>query len=352
MRYTNACVKTMSGNKQSVFCTFQDAPEHRFSGHPESPGRLRALRNWLENPPYSEIVWLEYSAASEAAVGLVHHQALIDFIKEEAQKGSHEIEPSPTYVTHHSFAAALGAVGATLCVSRKIIELGQGRGFAIIRPPGHHAVMDAAMGFCLFNNVAIAAADAVVSGVERVAIVDFDAHHGNGTEAVFWNTANVGYLSTHEADAYPGTGQMYRTPHAPGRIINIQVPAFSGKQVFKPVVDEIILPWLTKFKPAMVFVSAGYDGHFSDPLTTLTLDTGFYFDLTRKLVAWADAHCDGRLLFVLEGGYDSLALKDNIQASLAAMCGHFDYDDHYGDKLGPIPDAKEIIKLIIKQHNL
>jgi len=295
---------------------------------------------------------LDYHSADEAEVGFVHHPTLLDLIKEESHKGTHDIEPAPTYVTHQSYTAAMDAVGATLRVSRKIIELGHGKGFAIVRPPGHHAVTDAAMGFCLFNNLAIAVADAIISGIKRIAIVDFDAHHGNGTQAIFWNTDNVGYLSTHEADAYPGTGRLSLTPHAPGRVINIPVPAFSGKQVFEPILDEIILPWLTKFKPDMVFVSAGYDGHFSDPLTTLTLDTAFYYGLTKKLVAWTDSHCDGRLMYVLEGGYDPIALKNNIQASLAAMCGHHAYEDRYGEKMGPISGAKGIINQITKLHNL
>jgi acetoin utilization deacetylase AcuC-like enzyme len=186
------------------------------------------------------------------------------------------------------------------------------------------------MGFCLLNNIAIAAADAVAGGLSRVAIFDFDAHHGNGTEAIFWETPEVGYCSTHESGMYPGTGMETTRPHAPGRIVDIPMPPFSGDSAFMEVLNRVVRPWLAAFRPEMLFVSAGYDCHFSDPLTSLTLDTEGIYSLSRKLVELADVYCGGRILFVLEGGYDPLALRDNLQASLAALSGNADYPDHYG----------------------
>jgi len=342
----------MKSTRHKVNCTFQESPEHLFRGHPESPRRLQALREWLSAPPYSEIEWLDFSEADEADVMLVHRKSMLAALKAESQQGSHEFEPSPSYVTESSYRDALRAAGATLKVSRSVQAESSSRGFAIVRPPGHHADQDLSMGFCLINNVAIAAADAVANGLSKVAIVDFDAHHGNGTEAIFWNTPQVGYLSTHEMDLYPGTGKLESASHAKGRIVNIPLPAFSGNAAFKQICTQIITPWMANLQPEMVFVSAGFDGHFSDPLTTLTLDTQGYYQITRCLAQLADEWCEGRIVYILEGGYDPLALKENTQACLAALSGNSDYSDSYGKGPGVKPKIDTMINRLQVIHNL
>jgi acetoin utilization deacetylase AcuC-like enzyme len=201
------------------------------------------------------------------------------------------------------------------------------------------------MGFCLMNNIAIAAADAVACGLGSVAIFDFDAHHGNGTEAAFWDTSEVGFCSTHENGVYPGTGHTQSASHARGRIINIPLPAFAGNSAFTQIIHQVVEPWLAKCQPEMLFVSAGFDGHFSDPFTSLTLDTGGYYSMTSLLVQLAETYCEGRIMFVLEGGYDPIALKDNIQACLAAMSGYETYADHYGKG----PDVNVNIEPLIEE---
>ncbi len=310
------------------------------------------MGEWLANPPYPEIQWLDFEPADEKDVILIHKASLLTGLQAECELGPHQFEPSPSFVTEESYRDALGAVGATLAVSRKIITEGKGRGFAIVRPPGHHAEPDASMGFCLLNNVAVAAADAVASGLGRVAIFDFDAHHGNGTEAAFWATEQVAYCSTHESGIYPGTGLLASTPHARGRIVDIPMPAFSGDTTFKRVLQEIVQPWLARFQPEMLFVSAGYDVHFSDPLTSLTLDTRGIYDMTRTLVELAEEYCGGRIMYVLEGGYDPIALKDNIQASLAGLCGETVYPDHYGKGPDVNVNIEPEIQEIIRYHQL
>jgi len=342
----------MEENKNIVYCTYQEAPQHQFYGHPEAPKRIQAIKSWISDPPYPEIQWLDYESAGEGDIMLVHDHSLVEFLQEECQAGSHEFEPSPSYVTKDSFDAALGAAGAVLRVSREIISNGSGRGFAIVRPPGHHADSFNSMGFCLLNNIAIAAADAVSSGLERVAIVDFDAHHGNGTQSIFWNTPEVGYLSTHEGHIFPGSGGIEDAQHAAGRIINIPLPAFCGNSAFDQISNRVIYPWLTDFQPDMLLISAGFDAHFSDPLTTLTLDTFGFYQLAWDLVDMADAFCHGRILFVLEGGYDPTALKDNIQACLSAMCGYEDFPDHYGISPDVKPDVTSLIQDIQSIHHL
>jgi acetoin utilization deacetylase AcuC-like enzyme len=339
-------------NEKRVYCTFQDAPQHTFPGHPESPQRLHLMREWLTVPPFPEMVWLAFEPAQEADVLLVHTKAMLDSIKAACRRGPHEFEPSPTYVTENSCLAALGAVGATLAISRRILSEGCGRGFAIVRPPGHHAEPDHPMGFCLLNNIAIAAADAVASGASKVAIIDFDAHHGNGTQAAFWHTPEVGYLSTHEMNIYPGSGHIESAPHARGRIINIPLPPFSDTLAFVDIFQAVAAPWLRNFGAEMLLVSAGFDPHFSDPLTTLTLDTTGFFRIAQMLVDLADEFCQGRILFVLEGGYDPLALRDNIQACLAALCGRSSFPDQYGRSPGGRSEVKPIIEKLNNLHHL
>ena len=352
MRYTFLWLEIMTDTQQKVFCTFHQATSHRFPGHPESPNRIQGMRAWTIQPPYPEIAWLDYSPASEQEVALIHRPEHLGFLKQECEKGGHQFESSPSYVTEASYEDALMAVGGTLAVSRKIMASDSGRGFAIVRPPGHHATGTQSMGFCLLNNIAIAAADAIASGLTRVAILDFDAHHGNGTEAIFWDKPEVGYLSTHEGGIYPGSGQVTSASHAHGRIVNIPLPSFSGNKSFKLLTDQVFKPWLEKINPDMLFVSAGFDGHFSDPLTTLTQDTQGYFQLVRDLVQFAEAYCQGRILLVLEGGYDPIAMKDNIQASLAALSGRSDFDDHYGKSPGDQRDVQSLITLLRQIHHL
>lgn len=335
-----------------MYCTFQDAPEHHFRGHPESPTRLSLFADWLDKPPYKEVNWLNFQPAAEAEIGMVHASRMIADLKFASAQGAHEIDRSPTYVTEGSYQAALNAAGATLTISRRILAEGSGRGFAIVRPPGHHAEPGSPMGFCLFNNIAIAAADAVGSGAGKVAIIDLDAHHGNGTQAVFWDTPQVGYLSTHEVDIYPGTGGIESAPHARGRIINLPLPAFSDNRVFLQLLNQVIEPWIAKFKPDMILVSAGFDAHFSDPLTNLMLDTNGFYELTLALSRLADNYANGRLMYVLEGGYDPIALKDNIQACLAALCGREDFSDRYGKAPSMQRSIDDIITRIQQLHKL
>lgn len=352
MRYTNACVNVMKKDQTIVYCTYQDAPEHFFPGHPESPRRLADLRGWLDDPPYPEMQWLDFSPATEAEVALVHSRLLLSALAAECDQGPHHFGSAPSYVTEESLKAAFGAAGATLTLSRRIIAEGTGRGFAIVRPPGHHAHSDTSMGFCLLNNIAIAAADAVASGLSRVAIFDFDAHHGNGTEAIFFETPEVAYCSTHESGIYPGTGMTTTLPHAPGRIIDVPLPPFAGDSAFQAVLNGVVRPWLIAFQPEMLFVSAGYDCHFSDPLTSLSLDTKGIFSLSKDLVVLADSFCDGKIVFVLEGGYDPLALKDNLQGSLAALSGNNDYPDHYGKGPDVNVNIKSELERLRKTHKI
>jgi acetoin utilization deacetylase AcuC-like enzyme len=342
----------MSEKNSTVYWTYQAAPDHTLAGHPESPKRFGYFQDWINQSPYPAMEKLDFKPAGMGDLILAHSREMIEKLQGECHYPTHEIEQAPTYVTPKSYQAALGAVGATLAVSRKVFAEGTGRGFAIVRPPGHHADHDRSMGFCMFNNLAIAAADAVISGAGKVAIFDFDAHHGNGMEDIFWHTEQVAYCSIHEDGLYPGTGQVDAAPHARGRLINVPVPAFSGTRVFDQVFDRVVTPWLRAFQPEMIFISAGYDAHFSDPLTSLTLNTDGFYALTQKIMALADELCDGRLVLALEGGYDPLALSDNLQASLAALSGETDYPDHYGKGSDQAKDVSALIEQVRTYHQI
>jgi acetoin utilization deacetylase AcuC-like enzyme len=177
------------------------------------------------------------------------------------------------------------------------------------------------MGFCIFNNIAIAAKDALASGLERVMVIDYDAHHGNGTQAAFLDEDRAAFLSAHQWGIYPGTGWITDAPHAKKRIVNVPLPAYAGDQVYEQVADRIFKPFVESFKPQMLFISVGFDAHWNDPITMLGLSTQGYLTLARKVVALAEEHCDGKIVFVLEGGYDPLNVANGAEAVFIAATG-------------------------------
>jgi acetoin utilization deacetylase AcuC-like enzyme len=193
--------------------------------------------------------------------------------------------------------------------------------FAIVRPPGHHAEPERAMGFCIFNNAAIAAHTALEHGMERVAIIDYDAHHGNGTQAAFLNDERVAFVSAHQWGIYPGSGWIDDAPHAKKRIVNVPLPARAGDNVYEQVADQIFVPFVESFRPQMIFVSVGFDAYWTDPITALGLSTAGYLMLAKKVMALADKYCDGKIVFVLEGGYDPLNVANGAEAVFLAATG-------------------------------
>jgi acetoin utilization deacetylase AcuC-like enzyme len=229
---------------------------------------------------------------------------------------------APTFVTPSTYIDAFLAAGATLDCTRTVLE-GQARNaFAIVRPPGHHAGPDTAMGFCLLNNIAIATQEVLSQGIARALIVDFDAHHGNGTQAVFLNEPRVAFFSTHQENIYPfRSGFIEDAPQARGRIVNLPLPARTGDASFARIADQVLTPLVERFLPEMVFVSAGFDSHWDDPLAELGLSSAGYFVYARRLVELAGLYCKGRIIFVLEGGYNPKNVASGVDAVLAALTG-------------------------------
>jgi acetoin utilization deacetylase AcuC-like enzyme len=297
---------------------FAPAPHHIYAEHPESPARFASLPPRLDALPAQR---LRAEPATQAEVERIHRADFIRSLESTCKQGDTIIDFAPTYVTQSSFQDALLAAGATLACTRAVLRGEAQNAFAVVRPPGHHAEPDRAMGFCIFNNVAIAARDALELGLKRVAIVDFDAHHGNGTQAAFPDEERVAYLSTHQWGIYPGTGWIDEAAQARQRIVNVPLPAGSGDEVYGRIANEIISPFIRAFRPELLLVSAGFDAHWNDPITSLGLSTRGFHALSSGLVDLAVEFCGGKVVFVLEGGYDPVNLANGIEACFAALMG-------------------------------
>ncbi len=290
---------------------------HQYPDHPERPGRLDEL-----NPLFARLSSAEQVEALPATteqVARVHDPRLIKAVEEVCRQGPGIVDHAPTYITQTSYQDALLAAGGAIACTRAVLKEDAKNAFAIVRPPGHHAEPDSVMGFCIFNNVAIAAREALASGLERVMVIDYDVHHGNGTQAACMDDDRFGFISTHQWGIYPGTGWIEDAPHARGRLVNVPLDAFAGDEVFARVADEIFRPIVEKFRPQMLFVSAGFDAHWNDPLASLGLSTKGFFNISKKLVELAEEHCHGRIVFVLEGGYDPVNVANGSAAVFDAL---------------------------------
>jgi acetoin utilization deacetylase AcuC-like enzyme len=264
---------------------------------------------------------LDFEAAALTEVGLIHRPALIRRIEQACRQGDAIIDPAPTFITNTSFDDAMRAAGATIACVRTVLGRELRNAFSIVRPPGHHAEPDRSLGFCIFNNVAIAARQALEAGLRRVAIVDFDAHHGNGTQAAFLQDERVLYLSTHQWGIYPGTGWYEEAPDARRRIINVPLPDGAGDSAYAQLTTEILQPAVRAFQPQMMLVSCGFDAHWKDPLTSLGLSTAGIYEIARALVGLAEEQFGGKIVFVLEGGYDPAVVAEGATAVFAALTG-------------------------------
>jgi len=301
----------------STLYTYFPAPHHHFPDHPERPARLDLIN--LASIPGIEST--SFTAASLQDVSRVHTLGMLKELEIDCTQGPGLIDPAPSYVTPHSYQAALQAAGASLAVTRAVLQNNQSNAFAIVRPPGHHAEPQTSMGFCLLNNAAIAALDALEHGVERVFVIDYDAHHGNGTQKAFWDNPHAGYFSTHQENIYPGSGGLKDAPHARGRIANFPLPAYSGDKCFSQIFEQNLAPLLRAFQPGLLIISAGFDAHHTDPLTSLGLSTGGFYSISQKLVDLAWELCNGKIVFILEGGYDPTNVANGVRAVFAALAG-------------------------------
>jgi len=276
-------------------------------GHPESPARLQAVTSALRLAMHG-LQWLSAPLATRDQLLRVHTHELVALVLDTRVKTPVRID-ADTVLSAGSAQAALRATGAGIAAVDAVMRNETKHAFCAVRPPGHHATGDTAMGFCLFNAIAVAAAHALdAHRLERVAIVDFDVHHGNGTQAIFENDARVLYLSSHQSPLYPNTGRS--SERGVGNIVNATLPPGSGGDVFQKVWSENLLPALNSFAPQLLLVSAGFDAHRLDPLADLRVEAEDYRWISVKLSAMAEKHCRGRLVSMLEGGYSLTALRE------------------------------------------
>ena len=274
--------------------------------HPESPERLRAVLAAIESSGLTDrLIPLEAPEATREQLARVHGEEHLDFIFESAPSTGYAYLDPDTSMNPQSLCAALRAAGAVVRATDLVMSGETKRAFCAVRPPGHHATRGRPMGFCLFNNVAVGAAHALAAhGLERVAVLDFDVHHGNGTEDAFHEDPRVMLCSTFQHPYYPYCGAESGNDH----IVNVPLPAMTDGRGFRAAVERAWLPALERFAPQLVFVSAGFDAHREDPLAYLNLEDDDYRWVTGKLVEVADRHAKGRVVSTLEGGYNTQAL--------------------------------------------
>lgn len=288
--------------------------------HPERPDRLRAVLAALDDEAFAELQRVEAPAATIEQLLRVHPENYVQtMIGARPEPGEYAMIDGDTIMSSGSIDAALRAAGAVVAGVDAVMGDQTDTAFAAVRPPGHHATPDLPGGFCLFNNVAIGARHAQARhGVERVAILDFDVHHGQGTQAVVGPDPSLFYGSTHQYPLYPGTGHA-RERGLSGNVANVPLRPNSGSAPFRQAWGDVILPQLDRFAPQLVIVSAGFDGHAVDPLAQLNLQTEDFAWITRELLAIADRHAQGRLVSALEGGYDLDALADATRAHVREL---------------------------------
>ncbi|MFT4247805.1 MAG: histone deacetylase family protein [Pseudomonas sp.] len=284
--------------------------------HPERPARLSEVTAALHTA-FPDLEWREAPVAKLGDLGRVHEREQIDAILEPRFDG-HRMLDMDTVMSPRSHLAALRAAGAGIAAVDAVMNEQAGSVFCAVRPPGHHATGQASMGFCLFNNIAVAAAHARdVHGLERIAIVDFDVHHGNGTQAIFERDPRVQYLSSHQSGLYPYSGGVYE--RGVGNVHNVLLPPGSGSFRFRNLWADQMLPLVDAFRPQLLLISAGFDAHLRDPQADLMLEAEDFGWLTRELSQIADRHAGGRVVSMLEGGYDLQALRESSVAHVGAL---------------------------------
>jgi acetoin utilization deacetylase AcuC-like enzyme len=289
------------------------------AGHPERPERLRAIERVLADEDFATLERRPApDAVNEETIALAHDQRYIALIRDNVPAQGFTRLDADTTLSPKSYVAATRAVGAAVMAVDAVMAGSATNAFCATRPPGHHAEPSQAMGFCLFGNAVIAARHAQrAHGVARVAIVDFDVHHGNGTQACVWSDPTILYASTHQMPLYPGTGAA--SERGVGNVFNAPLPPGAGGVEFNQAYTSVILPAIESFAPELIIISAGFDAHWRDPLASLNLEEEDYASATRMLMDMADRHAGNRVVSLLEGGYDLQSLADSVAAHVKTL---------------------------------
>jgi acetoin utilization deacetylase AcuC-like enzyme len=295
---------------------------HGIEEHPERPERLRVIMQQLERSGLlDEMLRIPVRAASPEEIGWVHDDDYIAEVRAISAAGGGDFDLD-TRATEGTWEAACSAVGVCIDAARAVRDRDLDNAICLVRPPGHHALVHTAMGFCFFNNIAIAAEALLLDGMERVAIIDFDGHHGNGTQEHFYHRGDVLYVSLHQTPLFPGTGTVDEVgvDTGAGLTLNLPLPRYAQDIHYLRAFDELILPVVAAYEPQMILVSAGFDPHFRDTLVQLSLTARGFFLMTVGLLTAARELCDGRLMMALEGGYDlQVGLPESVDATVRAL---------------------------------
>ncbi len=342
----------------TLYVTHDSYKAHRManSQHPEHPGRIKAVWDVLKEAGLTErMETITPKAVNDEQILRVHTPKHIEILNMISRQDGMMMIDQDTYALPESPHIARLSAGGIVSAVDAVMTGRADNALAAVRPPGHHATPTRAMGFCILSNIAIAARQAqVVHGAKKVMIVDYDVHHGNGTQDVFYDDESVLFVSTHQYPFYPGTGAIQDIGHGAGdgTTLNIPLRAGHGDSSYKTIYEKVLRPAAKRFQPDIILVSAGFDAHHVDPIAMMRLTHPGYAYLTRELTQLANELCDGKIIFAMEGGYDVLALAHGMRNIAHVLLGEDEISDYYGEANGRDPDIEPLVEQLLEIHDL